>query len=104
MAWKKSSAQDELSLPRMPGRRLKLGFWLAWTYLKIGVGKTFVRRSPSKRNTSIPWPNNAALSALPDEGRKALGEEAARNIPAIRQKCPEDFDALAQRLATFINA
>ena len=26
------------------------------------------------------------------------GEEAARNIPAIRLKCPEDFDALARRL------
>ena len=31
-------------------------------------------------------------------GRKALGDEAARNIPAIRRKCPEDFDALARRL------
>ena len=37
-------------------------------------------------------------------GRKLLGEEAARNIPAIRRKCPEDFDSLAQRLETFINA
>ena len=35
-------------------------------------------------------------------GRKLLGEEAARNIPAIRRKCPEDFDSLAQRLETFI--
>ena len=34
----------------------------------------------------------------PGGGRKALGEEAARNLPAIRLKCPEDFDALAQRL------
>ena len=34
----------------------------------------------------------------PGGGRKALGDEAARNIPAIRQKCPEDFDALARRL------
>ena len=34
----------------------------------------------------------------PGGGRKALGEEAARRIPAIRQKCPEDFDHLAQRL------
>ena len=33
-------------------------------------------------------------------GRKALGMEAARNIPAIRRKCPEDFDALARRLET----
>ena len=34
----------------------------------------------------------------PGGGRKALGEEAARRIPAIRQKCPEDFDDLARRL------
>lgn len=31
-------------------------------------------------------------------GRKILGAEAARNLKAIRQKCPEDFDALARRL------
>ena len=34
----------------------------------------------------------------PGGGRKALGGEAARRIPAIRQKCPEDFDCLTQRL------
>ena len=31
-------------------------------------------------------------------GREPLAEEASRRIDAIRQKCPEDFDALAQRL------
>ena len=31
-------------------------------------------------------------------GRKALGEEAARRIGAIRAKCPEDFDELARRV------
>ena len=31
-------------------------------------------------------------------GRKALGEEAARRIDAIRRKCPEDFDRLARRV------
>ena len=35
-------------------------------------------------------------------GRKVLGEEAARRIPAIRRKCPEDFDSLARRLAALI--
>ena len=34
----------------------------------------------------------------PGGGRKVLGKEAARRIPAIRRKCPDDFDALAQRL------
>ena len=36
----------------------------------------------------------------PGGGRKALGEEAARRIPAIRQKCPEDFGALSRRVET----
>ena len=30
--------------------------------------------------------------------RQILGEQASRRIPAIRQKCPEDFDSLARRL------
>jgi len=38
----------------------------------------------------------------PGGGRKALGREAARRIPSIRRKCPEDFDALAQRLEAAI--
>ena len=38
------------------------------------------------------------LSDEPGGGRKPLAEEASRRIDAIRQKCPEDFDALAQRL------
>ena len=40
----------------------------------------------------------------PSGGRKELGEEAARRIDAIRQKCPEDFDRLAQRLARRVEA
>lgn len=38
----------------------------------------------------------------PDGGRNELGEEAAHRIDAIRQKCPEDFDALAQRLEAIV--
>ena len=34
----------------------------------------------------------------PGGGRKVLAEEAARNIATIRQKCPEDFGGLDQRL------
>ncbi len=37
-------------------------------------------------------------------GRKALAEEASRRIPAIRRKCPEDFNALAERLETGLQA
>ena len=39
------------------------------------------------------------LADLPDGGRKALGEEASQRINAIRQKCRQDFDKLARRIA-----
>ena len=38
----------------------------------------------------------------PDGGRSELGDEAARRIDAIRQKCPDDFDALARRLEAIV--
>ena len=37
-------------------------------------------------------------------GRKALADEASRRILAIRRKCPEDFNTLAERLETGIQA
>ena len=45
-----------------------------------------------------PLAEDRGVADGPGGGRKALGEEAARNIGAIRGKCPEDFDILAQRL------
>ena len=47
----------------------------------------------------------AAQRGLSDSlggGRKVLGAQAARRIDAIRQKCPEDFDSLAQRLEAIV--
>ena len=49
-----------------------------------------------------PLAAERGLSDAPGGGRKALGEEAARRIGAIRQKCPDDFDALAQRLEALV--
>ena len=51
-----------------------------------------------------PLAAQLGLSDAPGGGRKTLGDEASRNIRAIRQKCPEDFDALAMRLAAEIQA
>ena len=45
-----------------------------------------------------PFANMQGVSDGPGGGREALGQEASRRIDAIRQKCPEDFDALAWRL------
>lgn len=41
---------------------------------------------------------NLGVADGPGGGRKALGEEAARRIPRIRQRCVEDFDRLSRRL------
>ena len=42
------------------------------------------------------------LTNMPGRGREPLGEEASRHIPAIRLKCPEDFDDFALRLASLL--
>ncbi len=39
------------------------------------------------------------VADAPGGGRKPLGEKASRRISSIRQKCREDFDDLAQRIA-----
>ena len=42
------------------------------------------------------------IAGGPDNGRSELGDEASRRIDAIRQKCSEDFDALARRLEAIV--
>jgi hypothetical protein len=49
-----------------------------------------------------PFARHRGVADGPGGGRKALGEEAARRIHAIRLKCPEDFDILAKRLEDMI--
>ena len=51
-----------------------------------------------KETYFAPLADRRGLSNSPGDGRKVLGEEASRRINAIRQKCPDDFDNLAQRL------
>ena len=45
-----------------------------------------------------PLAAQRGLSDSPGGGRKPLAEKAERHIDSIRQKCPQDFDHLAQRL------
>ena len=49
-----------------------------------------------------PYISQRGLAHTLGGGREMLGREASRHIRAIRQKCPEDFDALAQRLETAV--
>ena len=51
-----------------------------------------------------PVARQHGVADTPGEGRKLLGLEAARRIGVIRQKCPEDFDFLAQRLEAAVGA
>ena len=55
-----------------------------------------------KENYFVPLAQQRGLDTAPGDGRKPLGEEAARNISTIRAKCPEDFDVLATRLADLL--
>ena len=49
-----------------------------------------------------PLAARLGLTDTPGGGRDELGREAARRLGAIRQKCPQDFDALARRLEAAI--
>lgn len=45
---------------------------------------------------------NRGIERSEGGGRRILGAEAARNIDTVREKCSEDFDALAQRIENAI--
>ena len=49
-----------------------------------------------------PLVKSRGLSGSRGGGRVVLGEEASHRISAIRQKCPDDFDALANRIQSAI--
>ena len=51
-----------------------------------------------------PLAARRGLAGTTGGGRQFLGAEASRRIRAIRQKCPEDFDSLARRLETAVQA
>ena len=57
-----------------------------------------------KENCFEPLTVRLGVSDAAGAGRRPLGEQAARRIGAIRQKCPEDFDSLAQRLEAAVGA
>lgn len=51
-----------------------------------------------KENYFEPLASQRGVSDGPGGGRKSLGEEAARHLRGMRQKCPEDLDHVAKRL------
>ena len=51
-----------------------------------------------------PLAARRGLAGATGGGRQVLGAEASHRIHAIRQKCTEDFDSLARRLETAVQA
>ena len=91
------------SSPRMPGRRLK-----TWILAGLELPKSWrwidVRAEVHVKERYFDvLARERGLTYGPGEWRTTLGQEAARRIDAIRQKCPDDFDALARRLEAIIH-
>ena len=92
------SESSESSTLRTPGKSsrpgvlagLKLPAKWRWDDVRAEV-------SVKERYFDVLAKRRGVLDA-PGAGRKPLAEEAARHVPAIRQKCIDDFDALARRI------
>ena len=82
------NAWEELETWVLAGLDLPAGWNWQSVRAEIQVKETYFKPLVDERN----------LSRAPGGGRKPLAEEAARRVGVIRQKCPEDFDALARRL------
>ncbi len=83
-----SNAWEEIETWVLAGLDLPRGWRWSEVRAEIQVKEIYFEPLAAQRN----------LSDAPGGGRKFLGEEASRRIGAIRQKCREDFDALARRL------
>ena len=82
------NAWEELETWVLAGLDLPAGWNWRTVRAEVQVKETYFEPLVAQRG----------LSDAPGGGRKPLAEEASRRIDPIRQKCPEDFDALARRL------
>ena len=86
------------SWPKTPGKSLRPGSSRVWICPRDWDWQTVRAEVQVKETYFDPLVERRSLSRAPGGGRKLLAEEAARRITSIRQKCSEDFDALARRL------
>lgn len=96
-------------LPNAPALRQSQGLGRlhasGWTWILAGLDLpkewvwVDVRRDVSvKERYFEPLAHQRGVDNGPGGGHKALGEEAARRLTEMRQKCPEDLDHVAIRL------
>ena len=82
------NAWEEIETWVLAGLKLPAGW--AWAEIRAEV-------HVKERYFSV-LTRERGITDRPDGGYDELGREAARRIDAIRRKCREDFDALAQRI------
>jgi hypothetical protein len=82
------NAWEELETWVLAGLDLRTGWVWANVRQEISVKERYFE----------PLARDRGVADGPGGGRKALGQEAARRLTGIRQKCREDFDAVAARL------
>ena len=88
------NAWEEIEIWVLAGLKLPVSWSWADVRAEIHVKETYFNHLARQRG----------VVDGPGSGRKVLGEEAARRIPAIRRKCSEDFDALALRLEAAVGS
>lgn len=88
------NAWEEVETWALAGLRLPKGW--AWKEVRaeVHVKELWFDRLAQERG----------IEKDPGAGRRTIGREAARNIAAIRRKCPEDFGNLATRIENWISA
>ena len=86
------NAWEELETWTLAGLTLSAGW--RWSDVRAEVNV--------KERYFDEFARSQGLSDAAGGGRKRLGEEAAQRIDAIRRKCPEDFDHLADRIETVL--
>jgi hypothetical protein len=88
------NAWEELETWALAGLRLPRSWTWATVRAEVSVKERYFE----------PLARQMGLANGPGGGRKEMGILAAKHIPAIRQKCAEDFGDLANRLRSLLAA
>lgn len=89
------NAWQEIEVWVLAGLRDLPGDWRWWDVRQ--------ERNP-KEAYFMPYATSRRLDREPDEGRKQLAEEAARNYTRVRQLCPEDIASLEGRIREWLKS
>ena len=86
------NAREEIEAWLLAGLTLPAGWNWADVRSEVHVKEVYFDRFARSRS----------VADGPGGGRRALGVEAARRVDVVRQKCPEEFGILSERLEAFV--